>query len=358
MLDLIVRKLRRLLGRMSPNRSSAADNTSADGSTDFRLLAESSADMICRVGPDMRFKYVSPAALRVFGRTPAEMLGHGPESFVVPEDLPIVIAAMDIRTRETTGDFNAGTARIHRPDGTVRWIEATGNQLRDPATDLLGDTIIVLRDVSDRKELEQRLASLALTDGLTGLANRRAFDDGLELEWRRTQRAGAPMSLLLLDLDDFKAFNDNFGHQAGDDCLRAVAAVVRATIRRPADVAARYGGEEMAVILPNTDLTGATAMAEKICAAIAGLNLPHPRNPAGGHYITASIGAATALSCGGGTLTMPSALLMAADTALYKAKNGGRNRVATALLLRPDKRAESPAATAATTERLSIGVEH
>jgi diguanylate cyclase (GGDEF)-like protein/PAS domain S-box-containing protein len=311
------------------------------------MLAESSSDMICRVGPDMRFKYVSPAALRVFGRTPTDMLGHGPESFVVPEDLHLVITAMDNATRDSTGDFDAGTARIHRPDGTVRWIEATGNQLRDSDTGLLGDTIIVLRDITDRKELEQRLASLALTDGLTGLANRRAFDDGLELEWRRTQRAGTPMSLLLLDLDNFKAFNDNFGHQAGDDCLRTVAAVVRATIRRPGDIAARYGGEELAVILPNTDLAGATAMAEKIRTAIADLKLPHPGNSEGGNHVTASLGAATALSCAGGTLTMPSALLMAADTALYKAKSGGRDRVATALLLRPDKRSDSPEATVA-----------
>jgi diguanylate cyclase (GGDEF)-like protein/PAS domain S-box-containing protein len=350
MIDLIARKLSGFFKRLSPIPPSAIINTPPENGTDFQMLAENSADMLCRVGPDMRFKYVSPAASRMFGRSPAEMLGHGPDAFVLPEDLPIVIAAMDTATREATGDFDAGTARIHRPDGTVRWIEATGNQLRDSATGLLGDTIIVLRDITDRKELEQRLAALALTDGLTGLANRRAFDEGLELEWRLTQRAGAPMSLVLLDLDNFKTFNDNFGHQAGDDCLRAVAAAVKTTIRRPADIAARYGGEELAVILPNTDLAGATAMAEKIRVAVAGLSLPHPGNPEGGYHISASLGAATALSCAGGTLTMPSALLMAADTALYKAKNGGRNRVATALLLRPDRRLGTPEAIVAPSE--------
>ena len=347
MIDIIVRKMRGLLGRMSPSQSSAAINTSTDVITDFRMLAESGVDMICRVGPDMRLKYVSPAALRMFGRMPADMLGHGPEAFVLPEDLPIVIAVMEAALRDATGDFNAATARIQRPDGIVRWIETNGHLLRDPTTGKPGDTIFVLRDITERKDIEQRLSSLALTDGLTGLANRRAFDDGLELEWRRTQRARTPMSLLLLDLDNFKAFNDNFGHQAGDDCLRAVATVVKAAIRRPGDVAARYGGEELAIILPNTDLAGATAMAEKIRAAVGGLNLPHPGNPEGGHHVTASLGAATALSCAGGTLTMPSALLMAADTALYKAKSGGRDRVATALLLRPDKGSNSPEATVA-----------
>jgi len=340
MIDRMTRKLRELLRRL-------VSDAPLDSGTDFRMLAESSADMLCRVGPDMRFNYVSPSALRMFGRTPAEMLGHGPDAFVLPEDLPIVIAAMDAGLRDATGDFDAGTARIRRPDGSVRWIEATGHLLRHPTTGLPADTILVLRDITERKDLEQRLAALALTDGLTGLANRRAFDDGLELEWQRTQRAGMPMSLLLLDLDNFKAFNDNFGHQAGDDCLRAVAAAVKATARRPTDIAARYGGEELAVILPNTDLAGATAMAEKIRAAIADLALPHPGNPEGGGYMTASLGAATALSCAGGTLTMPSALLMAADTALYKAKNSGRNRVASALLLRPDRRSEVPEATVA-----------
>ena len=94
---------------------------------------------------------------------------------------------------------------------------------------------------------------MALTDGLTGLANRRSFDQAIESEWQRTKRTSAHMSLLLLDLDHFKEFNDHYGHQVGDDCLRMVAAATRETVRRPADIAARYGGEEIAVILPETE---------------------------------------------------------------------------------------------------------
>ena len=167
------------------------------------------------------------------------------------------------------------------------------------------------------------------------IAHRRAFDEALDRVWRDTLRHDAHLSLLLLDLDHFKGLNDHYGHQVGDDCLRAIAVVVMDSAKRPVDVAARYGGEELAVILPGTDQAGASAVAERIRQAIEALELPNPANLEGGERVTASIGAATALSRIGGTNAMPQALLLAADSALYKAKEEGRNCVRSTMVLVP-----------------------
>ncbi len=134
------------------------------------------------------------------------------------------------------------TVRGIRKDGSLVWVETSTRVIRDETTGEPREFVIALRDVDERKALEERLAALAMTDGLTGLANRRAFDEALSREWKRTLRKGSAISLLLLDLDHFKEFNDGYGHQVGDDCLRAVAATLRATVRE-SDVAARYGGE-------------------------------------------------------------------------------------------------------------------
>jgi diguanylate cyclase (GGDEF)-like protein len=176
---------------------------------------------------------------------------------------------------------------------------------------------------------------LALTDGLTGLLNRRAFDEALALEWKRTVRYGSQISLLLLDLDYFKRFNDQYGHLAGDDCLRAVAAAVRGAVR-DTDRVARYGGEEITVILPSTLAAGAAAAAEKIRSAVEALGIRHEGNGKCGGQVTVSIGVATAFVRQSEPMEgMPEALIHAADNAMYKAKREGRNRVVTALLIVP-----------------------
>jgi diguanylate cyclase (GGDEF)-like protein/PAS domain S-box-containing protein len=166
-----------------------------------------------------------------------------------------------------------------------------------------------------------RLARLSRTDDLTQLKNRRSFDEALQREWRRAIRSGRPLSLLILDLDHFKDLNDSAGHQAGDATLRAVAATVRSWARRAGEVAARYGGDELAVILPSTDESAARTLAERLRAAVQELSAIHP---ATGSAVTASIGVATARPAPGGD---PESLLSAADQALYRAKAGGRNRV-------------------------------
>jgi diguanylate cyclase (GGDEF)-like protein len=170
-----------------------------------------------------------------------------------------------------------------------------------------------------------KLERLANIDGLTGIANRRSFDASLARCWRQGLREPGPLSLLLLDIDHFKLFNDSRGHQAGDECLRQIARTVEQTARRPEDHVARYGGEEFAVILPDTDAAGATAVAERIRATIAALMIPHPLSGAG--FVTASIGVATYRPRGD---QHPEIMLALADEALYEAKLAGRNRSRTA----------------------------
>jgi diguanylate cyclase (GGDEF)-like protein len=213
-------------------------------------------------------------------------------------------------------------------------MEMNARFVHNPVTGEPQEVVTILRDVTARKSLEDKLATLALTDGLTGISNRRAFDESLEREWKRTLREGSEISLLLLDIDYFKRFNDLYGHQVGDDCLRAVAAAVSGAVRAT-DIVARYGGEEIAVILPSTFTSGAVEVAEKVRSAIAALQLGLGNNPEGGGNVTVSIGVATALARQGGTIKMPESLLLAADNAMYKAKHEGRNRVATALLIAP-----------------------
>jgi diguanylate cyclase (GGDEF)-like protein len=167
----------------------------------------------------------------------------------------------------------------------------------------------------------------ALSDSLTGLANRRAFDQALLREWELTLRDGSDISLLLLDIDHFKRFNDSYGHQAGDDCLCAIAAAVKEGVRST-DIAARYGGEEIAVILRPMSAADALVVAEKLRARIEALRLPLEEG-----WVTASIGVATALARHGGSVRMPESLLLAADKALYQAKREGRNRVVSALVV-------------------------
>lgn len=176
-----------------------------------------------------------------------------------------------------------------------------------------------------------QLALRAETDGLTGLANRRRFDDVLNAEFLRFRRSGAPLTLILLDVDFFKQFNDTYGHLAGDECLRGVAGVFQDVFLRPSDLAARYGGEEFAGILPETGHDGAIAVAEAIRARVEALAITHAASAAG-DCVTVSVGVVTVSDR---SLETPLELVAAADRQLYRAKSEGRNRVCAAHL-QPD----------------------
>lgn len=179
--------------------------------------------------------------------------------------------------------------------------------------------LVLTRKLDTANQELKRLTSL---DGLTGIANRRHFDEMLLREWRRSMRQGAEFSILMCDVDLFKAYNDTLGHHAGDDCLRQIAQALTVAMDRGGDLVARYGGEEFAIILPETSLAGGQVVAERMRQAIEALNLDHPTAPGG--KITASFGLASGVAM---PETDPIQLVKAADKALYEAKRAGRNQV-------------------------------
>lgn len=167
-----------------------------------------------------------------------------------------------------------------------------------------------------------RLAALTMTDGLTEIANRRRFDLHLEAEWRRCARARSPLSVIMVDIDRFKVFNDRYGHAAGDECLKRVALALEAVPNRPGDLVARIGGEEFICLLPSTDSKGAQAIAERLRAAVHALEIPHAAGGTDG-YVTISAGVATVDPTRDGT---PHTVLKEVDDRLYEAKRAGRDR--------------------------------
>ncbi|MEY4753957.1 MAG: hypothetical protein RJA44_1632 [Pseudomonadota bacterium] len=174
------------------------------------------------------------------------------------------------------------------------------------------------------------LSDFVYIDGLTGLANRRNFDEALPMEWRLCRRHSHPMSLLMLDIDHFKLYNDHYGHLQGDICLKQVAVALKQGFRRPHDLVARYGGEEFVCLLPRTHLEAAMTMARQVQDAVRALHLPHARSPLGPE-ITISIGVACAIPSG----EHPEWLVQQADQALYQAKTDGRNTLRVADLIQP-----------------------
>jgi diguanylate cyclase (GGDEF)-like protein len=207
--------------------------------------------------------------------------------------------------------------------------EDEANGLKMGAADYIAkpfNAVVVMARVALHLQLVRQrrmLERLANMDALTELANRRRFDEAFSLEWQRAQRSGEPLSLALLDIDCFKQYNDLYGHPAGDRVLRAVARTAAAAMRRPADLAARYGGEELALLLPGTDAVQARHVMESIRHAIALQGIPHAASAAA-PMLTVSVGGATYHPPGSET---DSELLEAADSHLYQAKQAGRNRV-------------------------------
>jgi diguanylate cyclase (GGDEF)-like protein len=169
----------------------------------------------------------------------------------------------------------------------------------------------------------QVLERLSLLDGLTEIGNRRYFDIYLDREWKRAVRENKPLSMLFIDIDHFKAFNDTYGHQQGDECLKQVAGCLNKALKRPGDFLTRYGGEEFAAILPDTDVDGAVFQAEIMCSNIEDLAIPHTGTSVSDR-VTISIGVASVIPCSN---LDSSALIASADQALYKAKQAGRNRL-------------------------------
>ncbi len=181
----------------------------------------------------------------------------------------------------------------------------------------------LLAQVNMLKRIEAELQTQSGQDWLTGLANRRRFDEMFQQEWNRARRDEASLGVLMLDIDYFKQFNDTYGHQAGDNCLQRVAKAIDGVVHRPGDLPARYGGEEFVVVLPQTDAAGAANVAEKMRAQVAALRIPHANSRASDR-VTISVGAAAMIPTEKGE---PATLIAAADQALYLAKREGRDQV-------------------------------
>ena len=289
-----------------------------------RLLADSANDMITRFSSELRRVYVSPACRDLLGYEPEELTGNKPGGIVHPDDWERLDATLNQPLLAGQPTARA-TYRAIRKDGTVVWLESSGRRLADGT-----GIVVVTRDVSERKALEEQLAAanrklrvLVRQDGLTGLANRRRFDELLGREYHRAMRSQAPVAVIMLDVDRFKAFNDAYGHPAGDACLQALATAIDSVLRRPGDLAARYGGEEFSILLPNTGEAGAIGMAEQIRAAVRAIGMAHRESDTGIVTVSMGVAAVSPQFCEDG----PAALVEAADAALYIAKRSGRDRI-------------------------------
>jgi diguanylate cyclase (GGDEF)-like protein/PAS domain S-box-containing protein len=291
----------------------------------LRAILDNILDGIVVIDANGTILSVNPSAARIFGYRQDELAG---------QNVKILMPQPDRR------EHDGHLARYR--DGKKTRIIGQGRELegmtRDGRTFPMELTVTevamdgqrlftgVVRDITERKLARDHLNRLATTDGLTHLANRRRFDEVLAAEWARHGRSGGPLSLILLDVDQFKQFNDSYGHLAGDDCLRQVADAVAKAIIRGTDLAARYGGEEFACILPNTDQAGALKVAQRILDGINRLAIPHDRSNVAAH-VTVSIGLVTV---GGGYSGAESHIIEKADEQLYAAKSGGRNRICAA----------------------------
>lgn len=295
----------------------------------YRVMFMDSPDayLIVRDGVFVDCNRASEAMLRgdrtqIIGRTPDSL---SPE--FQPDGEPSSQSAQE-KIKETLRNGSNSFEWLHlRLDGTDFFVEVTIASMQLAGKQSL---FVSWRDISERKQVEKALEeskraleALSITDGLTGIGNRRRFDEVLNQEYARHARSGANLSLILLDIDHFKAFNDRYGHIAGDNCLRQVGRVLADCASRPADLAARYGGEEFACILPETDHIGAVVIAERIRGCIQALAIPHKGSDTA-DCITASLGVVTEHCQTEGSAI---SLISQADELLYLAKSRGRNRV-------------------------------
>lgn len=242
------------------------------------------------------------------------------------DDRRRVLEGVEQATREGAKTYEQEYRMLCR-DGSYLWIldrVRVHAHAADGAIDVSSGLLI---DISTQVAARQALEALSVTDGLTGISNRRQFDDTLTAMWRGYERSGRPLSLLLIDVDFFKLFNDQYGHQAGDECLRILSRAMSLNLRMGLDLLARYGGEEFAVLLPDCPAAEAWQIAERIRATIRAMGIPHEARRIGTPVVTVSIGIAVSDSR---VITRPDQLVGAVDDALYRAKRLGRDRTVVA----------------------------
>ncbi len=292
---------------------------------------DNTLNLLCIADFEGRFVKLNPAWEDVLGHPVGELEGRFFLEFVHPEDRDETWAAV---AQLQQGHKVVGLCNRYRhQDGSYREIEwqavSQGGLIFADARDITqarADQRSLLELNARLEAQSETLRSLAFLDGLTGVANRRRFDESLQTEWRQCLRQRTPLGLLLIDVDHFKLYNDHYGHQAGDACLQLLAKTLLKQIGRPHDLLARYGGEEFVCLLPHTDAAGSQAKAEAMRQAVMELGLSHQRSPVA-DVVTLSIGVVSWVPT---DHTTSEQMLLAADEALYEAKRGGRNRVAPA----------------------------
>ncbi len=286
-------------------------------------VTESVGEGVCLVSADQRIAYVNKAARDLLGWGDRELVGLDAGWVLQSGPHDVIRGTVESRMRQAivAGDvYRSDLEGFRRGDGEMLSVAVTATPLRDFGNGQ--EMVVVFRDVSERARELRLMRAQAMRDPLTGLPNRRVFDERLTQEVRRSRRDGGALSLLMIDVDRFKAFNDYFGHPAGDRALRQIADAMQASMLRPLDAVCRYGGEEFVALLPDTGQRSAERVAERLRVAVAGLAIPQA--PGGGaKVLTVSIGEATIMAGHPDSV----ALLADADTALYEAKAAGGNQV-------------------------------
>ena len=308
----------------------ATDHTMQDDSTVYKTLLESTKAIPWKIDwSTMQFAYIGPQIEQLLGWTPDSWkTANDWAERMHPEDRQWVVDFCVSQSK--SGIDHEADYRALTKDGSYVWIRDVVHVVRkdDGEVDAL---IGFMFDISERKKTEEQLATLrkeleemSYKDGLTGVANRRMFDSVLELEWSNARRSRQPLSLIMLDIDHFKEYNDHYGHIQGDDCLIRVAEVLTTAATRSRDFIARFGGEEFVLVLPETDADAAAKIAERCRQLIFKAQIPHASSPVS-NVVTISVGVGSILPS---HQDEPMAFIEATDKKLYLAKHQGRNRVA------------------------------
>ena len=322
--DYITKPLRlaevcaRVRAQLQFRRNSLSQQEQADR---LRLIVNSIDEGLMIIEPSGRIEYANPACDRYLGYGPGELAGCSLDGLLAPS---VAQEYLDLFSRSVAAanapDFRgAREVLIRQRDGTLRAMDFT-------LTPMVGDHplfVALLHDITHHKQSENALQRAALVDPLTKIANRRHFDTFLEKEWQRAVRSSQPLSLIVLDVDHFKGYNDSLGHAAGDACLQQVAMALQSHALRATDLAARYGGEEFVLLFGETGFEAASALGETIRAHIESLHIPNPRSSTS-EWVTVSLGVATIVPT---QLDDLKDFFVSADRAMYAVKDAGRNGV-------------------------------
>lgn len=289
-------------------------------------------DLICLKDQEGRYIFCNKAFEKYYGKSRQQLAGHTDFEFKNPETAETQ-RKQEMEIQET-GDSSVSYEWItFSESGETCLVETVKSLMKDESGKLIG-ILCISKDVTEQKVMEEKLREVNLQllylsdkDALTGLANRRKFNDHLDMEWHHAVRRKESIALIMLDIDKFKQYNDTYGHLAGDQCLYKIGTLMSNIIKRHTDLAARYGGEEFGIILGNIDEHHTFEMAEKIRKGIFDLNIQHSAS----HYLNSQNEPVVTVSAGAAVIipqrnSEPEELILLADQALYKAKEDGRNR--------------------------------